>query len=874
MTASIPVQINPEDVVDWDIPLNDSPDFISSHVFSTDDVTATFSGVTHGNLEDGETPIIDFSADPQVGKDGTELYPINSEFGFIVTDFADAEQKTLDGNPEYEEGWIGDLTGESGEQIGVVVSDAETDTFKTPAVLGTWLSGLGGSSVKASTEHYVVMQNVLSDQLYPGDPDALYPLDDDLYVIGGTYDGMRMEDAIGLEGDSNGDGVADIKDVLAPNETSITEAIAASSDYSVTLKDDGKLLFRWGNMIKKPNDIRLQAELDLPTEWSMVDPESGLPKLFKVSEAELLVHHTITNNPNDQIRPEDYENEEAIGRLPSFEEREDGAWVTVEDFYAGDGTLYPAGTVLKDPSLPAQIEGTLVEALGTASEDLQEGFTNAYYTILDRAPFEAVIGEDGDYEIGPRWRLKPDKYGQDLPSVTIPADPQDVPPVQNGEEKYEVGAETQTVLNLLDWDGISPLTLSAGWQHNSGTVSENGVNLSPNFDVAVYIKGDKKAATLYSTSLVMSHEEVDVAASGVAATGTSEDDVLAGRGGNSFTGGEGDDLFVLSYGVTDTTSIEASTINDFEVGSDMLSLVGFGIEPPSDEDPLVPDEITQVVDGGNLVVSLEGTELVTLSGITEVLEADSFQVLNPSFEPFGPDTIFGTDGDDMLVGTPSVDTILGLAGNDTITGRGGEDLIYGGDGDDYIDGGIHDDALFGGAGNDTILGMSGNDTIDAGSGDDVVSGNSGDDIIDGGDGDDALSGGTDNDILLGGVGDDEIRGDTGDDVLYGEDGNDILRAGDGNDILDGGSGADVLTGFLGADIFVYNTAEWGNDTILDFEAGLDTLDFTGSGLALDDLQQVEFSEGLLLTYSDDVVSSTLFMVGVTSAELDASSFLA
>jgi hypothetical protein len=168
----------------------------------------------------------------------------------------------------YEEGFIGNLPNEVGDQIGVVVSDAPTDTFKTPAVLGTWLSGLGGNSVKASTEHYVVMQNILSDQKYPGDPDAEYALDDNLIVIGGDYDGHAVQDLLdgtvsdGEGGfitiaDENQDGVVDIKDILNPNESSVDYDIAASTDYSVAVKDDGKLLYRWGNMIKKPNDSLL-----------------------------------------------------------------------------------------------------------------------------------------------------------------------------------------------------------------------------------------------------------------------------------------------------------------------------------------------------------------------------------------------------------------------------------------------------------------------------------------------------------------------------------------------------------------------------------------------------------------------------------------
>jgi hypothetical protein len=296
--------------------------------------------------------------------------------------------------------------------------------------------------------------------------------------------------------DVNLDGEVDLKDLLNPNESTIDYDIAYGDDYSVTMKDDGKLLYRWGNAVKRPNDVRLEATLDTPDEWKEVDVFTSLKKLFSVTSAELVVHHTITNNPNDQIRPEDFENESAIGTLPTYEVIENylgeegrTVWVSTDDYYAGDGTLYEAGTILRDTMLADAVTGSTLDLLGATSEDLELGFTNAWYTTMDREPFEPVLNEDGtEYITGPRWRLLPDKYGQDLPSVTIPLDPSDEPPVQNGEEKYEVGAETQTVINLLDWEtDISPLNISAGWQDNTGDVSVNGLNLSEDFDVAVYI---------------------------------------------------------------------------------------------------------------------------------------------------------------------------------------------------------------------------------------------------------------------------------------------------------------------------------------------------------------------------------------------------
>ncbi len=309
--------VDPTNTQDWDEPLNTTPDFTSTHIFSTADITVTFGGETVGTIADPLT-VFNTSAAPEDTKnaDGTILYPIDSEFGFYVDDFSGATDKVLDG--DYAEGWAGDLVGAGGEQLGIIVSDAPTDTFKTPAVLGTWLAGIGGNTVKASTEHYSVMQNVLSDAQYPGDPDADYALDDNLILLSQNPDWNEMYVADLLADpetygvvDKNGDGILDIRDLLNPNESTIEYDIAYSTDYSVTMKDDGKLLYRWGNTIKRPNDIRLEAEMDLPDEWTSQEDTStlSLTKLYQITQAELVLHHTITNNPNDQVRPEDFENE-------------------------------------------------------------------------------------------------------------------------------------------------------------------------------------------------------------------------------------------------------------------------------------------------------------------------------------------------------------------------------------------------------------------------------------------------------------------------------------------------------------------------------------------------------------------------------------
>ena len=569
------------------------------HVFSMDDVVGGFDGATFAQ----DPTIIDTSAmleDPNnpdppnytgpvraiQDNDGNILYPIDSEFGFVVEDFVGAEEKVRDGY--YSEGWAGNLVDDQGQVIGLNVADAPTDTFSAGLPLGTWSAGLGGNSVKASTEHYVVMQDILSDQGFPGDPNAAHLLDNDLVIIGGPYDGQLAEDVIAdLQAQYDGgdtsvdvfppdapDGVIDIRDVLAPNENTILEDIAASDDYSVTLKDDGKLLYRWGTIVKRPNDIRLTTHLALPSEW--LTPENQAKnggKGLRVTGAELHVSHTITNNPNDQIRPEDLENEAATGRLPSYEviqhpdfpgDPNYELWVSPVDDFKGDGTYLPSyfqldefGQIVTTPQPgdvvaydhAGQIVGVVnTDTLGTPvgtvlrevgpvdhtsttllSEDLADGFREEWYTTMDRDPFEAVFDSQGEYVVGPRWRLKPNKFGQDIPGVEIPAIPHSQPPFTHGNVKYPTGELTTTVINLLDWEPgeTSPLAYSNGWTVDT-QVTGNGLQLSNEFDVAYYVKGDAKPAHLYNAQLFVEYDDGTTFACDFDGTGTCDiDDIDA-----------------------------------------------------------------------------------------------------------------------------------------------------------------------------------------------------------------------------------------------------------------------------------------------------------------------------------------------------------
>ncbi|GAW35556.1 bifunctional hemolysin/adenylate cyclase precursor [Roseovarius sp. A-2] len=238
----------------------------------------------------------------------------------------------------------------------------------------------------------------------------------------------------------------------------------------------------------------------------------------------------------------------------------------------------------------------------------------------------------------------------------------------------------------------------------------------------------------------------------------------------------------------------------------------------------------------------------------------------------------GDDIDNVFYTANGDDKVRGLGGDDLIKSYGGNDILIGGNGDDTLDAGDGDDILEGAAGNDSILGGDGQDIIRGGDGNDVLIGGSGADQLVGGAGRDRAqysgaaasviadlqiassnTGEAAGDIynsienLYGSEYNDDLRGDGqnntiwgwhGRDKLFGRNGNDTLSGGNGNDILIGGAGADrllggnghdtfrgdggndLMIGGAGTDLFIFKAGH-GVDTITDFEAGIDHLQFEG-----------------------------------------------
>ena len=245
--------------------------------------------------------------------------------------------------------------------------------------------------------------------------------------------------------------------------------------------------------------------------------------------------------------------------IPCYEG--DGDVIDTEEG-ANDPTFLGVGTYLKNMPFaldPVATPGDLPEDDPYAfSSDLQGALTNAYYTTINRDPFEwsyraadspadtfSFIGCEGPDDdpvyadtcvddmgnpytnvanltlvSGPRWRLKPNKFGQDLPGLELPLIECSPPPFQSDNIKYEVGVPTTTIINLLDWaDENGPLATSKGWVDvtanefvtvegtvNGISITTNGLPMTDDFDLAVYVKGDRKSTAVYNATLVIEYE--------------------------------------------------------------------------------------------------------------------------------------------------------------------------------------------------------------------------------------------------------------------------------------------------------------------------------------------------------------------------------
>ena len=297
---------------------------------------------------------------------------------------------------------------------------------------------------------------------------------------------------------------------------------------------------------------------------------------------------------------------------------------------------------------------------------------------------------------------------------------------------------------------------------------------------------NRQDLTLPDTSLsVVNPFGGDIAANRL--VGDDGDNTLVARDGDdTVIGGLGNDNISLGRGDDTSFAGPGDTGNDTIVGGSGNDLIGAA--------------------GGNDFIV--GGQLITTD-----LQTSTFRSLEERLD--GSDTLFGGSGDDTIYGGSPRFTV-DSDGVETVQdfGSTAPDVIYAGLGNDFVQGSFGADELGGGTGSDTLNGGAGNDTIYGGRNDgdavgvnDVISGENGNDIVFASGGNDSVSGGADNDTLFGGSGDDTLNGNGGQDEIF------------------GGTGDDILSGGSGADIFFFRPGS-GADTILDFDAGNDSLVLT------------------------------------------------
>ena len=166
--------------------------------------------------------------------------------------------------------------------------------------------------------------------------------------------------------------------------------------------------------------------------------------------------------------------------------------------------------------------------------------------------------------------------------------------------------------------------------------------------------------------------------------GGGDDTIYGGAGNDTLSGGTGADIFIFLPGDGN------DTIGDFEPGTDIIDLTGFGGEPIGWE--ALQETFTVINDaqlgtGVQIDLSDWGGGTIVLWGVTSIdqLTKDSFELpVTMAIGTDGQDAMTGDAGNDVMAGKAGDDTLAGEAGDDTLTGGGGDDTLTGGSGADIF----------------------------------------------------------------------------------------------------------------------------------------------------------------------------------------------
>ncbi len=287
---------------------------------------------------------------------------------------------------------------------------------------------------------------------------------------------------------------------------------------------------------------------------------------------------------------------------------------------------------------------------------------------------------------------------------------------------------------------------------------------------------------------------------------------FTGRGSGTVTGdaSTGTDTFTGVYGIRD------SAYNDVITGSD------------ANGNTEADAEVFSLSGGNDTVDGKGGFDVVSYSDQTSSVTVN-LATGQATGSSIGTDTLLNIEG------------VIGGRGNDVLTGDGGNNFLVGGAGNDTLDGG-------GGTDMAVYFYSSAGVTVDLKAGT----------ASDGYGGTDTL------------IGIENVRGSRFDDTLTGDAGVNRLEGADGNDTLIAGGGDDMLVGGAGADVFVVGAGS-GNDTVLDFENGVDKIN---AGTLVTSFAGVTVTqEGADARVGFGAGGPTLLLKNTSTASVDASDFM-
>ncbi|WP_081504690.1 putative Ig domain-containing protein, partial [Microcystis sp. T1-4] len=256
----------------------------------------------------------------------------------------------------------------------------------------------------------------------------------------------------------------------------------------------------------------------------------------------------------------------------------------------------------------------------------------------------------------------------------------------------------------------------------------------------------------------------------------------------------------------------------------------------------IPANTFTDIDGDNLTYNLAIVTVLpsgitfdsatrTFSGTPSDTASGTYNLIVIASDPAGEkaNDSFSLNVLNAINGSSSSETVNGTSGDDHINAGAGNDSVNGGEGNDILDGGTGNDRLAGGPGDDTYIVDSSRDVAieNAGQGQDTIKSSvnytltvnienitlTGNANIDG-------TGNNLDNLITGNSGNNLLKGLDGNDTLIGSAGNDTLIGGKGNDVLVGGDGSDSFLFGSGA---IFNTSDFGVDSISDFTKGSDKI---------------------------------------------------